>query len=161
MAGYTDGVETRISEQSMTMGLNRELLDFDSGLLTYPEGLLDALQNDEDISVDADDVDTLLSEGVVYLDDGGAIETDDDGNIYRVNNWADVINELSEGGMVFITDTSKEILGAHMNAAGEHIGDVSVVVDTYTRTVIGHGKTLPLSDDDCNAINDFLNDVYA
>ena len=96
-----------------------------------------------------------------YLDDGGAIETDDDGNIYRVNDWADVINELSEGGMVFITDTSKEILGARMNAAGEHIGDVSVVVDTYTRTVIGHGKTLPLSDDDCNAINDFLNDVYA
>ena len=161
MAGYTNGVETQISEQSMTMGLNRELLDISSDLLTHPEGLLNALQNNEDLPVDSDDVDTLLSEGIVYLDEGGALETDGDGNLYHVSDWADIINELSEGGMVFITDTDKEILGARMSVAGEHLGDVSVVADTYTRTVSGHGKTLPLSDDDCNAINDFLNDVYA
>lgn len=162
MRGYTDGVQKTISEKSMNKGLQFDPIEFD-GDATDPIALYDAITDELGEVIDLDGVKQLMKDGYFQLDDGGEIELDADdevGSLWLCNDWYTVIDGLSEGGIYLICDTDKEILGARMGAAGEHIGSVSVWVDTFNNTVTGWGETLPLSDSDCEEINDALNEMY-
>jgi uncharacterized protein YcgL (UPF0745 family) len=164
MSGYTDGVQKTISEKSMNKGLDYTAIgkvDPNNG-----DSIVDALNNYFTTELDGEDmaqvVKSLQDDGYYSLEspeDVQELELDGDELGYR-EDWYEVVNSLSEGGIYLICDTDKEVLGARMGAAGEHIGSVSVWVDTFNKTVTGWGETLPLSDNDCEEINDTLNEMY-
>ena len=164
MSGYTDGVQKTISEKSMNKGLDYTAI----GKVGPNNGdsIVDALNNYFTTELDGEDmaqvVKSLQDDGYYSLEYPGyaqELELDGDELGYR-EDWYEVVNSLSEGGIYIICDTDKEILGARMGAAGEHIGSVSVWVDTFNKTVTGWGETLSLSDSDCEEINDTLNEMY-
>jgi len=158
MRGYTDGIQKTLSTRSMTKGLDYNFIKtLDDA--TDPIEVGDAITDELGEVIDFAGVKELIAEGYYTLDDGQELEIDGDELGYR-EDWVDVINGLSEGGIYLICDTDKEVLGARMGAAGEHIGQVSVWVDTFNQTVSGWGDTLPLSDSDCDAINETLNEMY-
>lgn len=164
MRGYTDGVQKTISEKSMDKGLDYTAIgkvDPNNG-----DSIVDALNDYFTTELDGEDmaqvVKSLQDDGyysLEYPEDVQELELDGDELGYR-EDWYNVIEGLSEGGLLFITDTEKNILGARMGAAGEHMGSVSVWVDTFNKTVTGWGETLPLSSSDCEEINDTLNEMY-
>ena len=164
MSGYTDGVQKTISEKSMNKGLDYTAI----GKVDPKNGdsIVDALNNYFTTELDGEDmaqvVKSLQDDGyysLEYPEDVQELELDGDELGYR-EDWYEVVNSLSEGDIYLICDTDKEVLGARMGAAGEHIGSVSVWVDTFNKTVTGWGETLPLSDSDCEEINDALNEMY-
>lgn len=164
MSGYTDGVQKTISEKSMNKGLDYTAIgkvDPNNG-----DSIIDALNDYFTTELDGEDmaqvVNSLQDDGYYSLEspeDVQELELDGDELGYR-EDWYSVVGSLSEGGIYLICDTDKEVLGARMGAAGEHIGSVSVWVDTFNKTVTGWGETLPLSDNDCEEINDTLNEMY-
>ena len=164
MRGYTDGVQKTISEKSMDKGLDYTAIgkvDPNNG-----DSIIDALNDYFTTELDDEDmakvVKSLQDDGyytLEYPDDVQELELDGDDLGYR-EDWYSVVGSLSEGGIYLIRDTDKEVLGARMGVAGEHMGSVSVWVDTFNQTVTGWGETLPLSDSDCEEINEILNDTY-
>ena len=164
MSGYTDGVQKTISEKSLSKGLDYTAIgkvDPNNG-----DSIVDALNDYFTTELDGEDmaqvVKSLQDDGYYSLEspeDVQELELDGDELGYR-EDWYEVVDGLSEGGIYLICDTDKEILGARMGAAGEHIGSVSVWVDTFNKTVTGWGETLSLSDSDCEEINDTLNEMY-
>ena len=164
MRGYTDGVQKTISEKSLNKGLDYTAIgkvDPNNG-----DSIVDALNDYFTTELDGEDmahvVDSLQDDGyytLEYPEDAQELELDGDELGYR-EDWYEVVNSLSEGGIYLICDTDKEVLGARMGAAGEHMGQVSVWVDTFNHTVTGWGETLPLSSSDCEEINDTLNEMY-
>ena len=164
MRGYTDGVQKMISEKSMNKGLDYTAIgkvDPNNG-----DSIVDALNNYFTTELDGEDmaqvVKSLQDDGYYSLEspeDVQELELDGDELGYR-EDWYEVVDGLSDGGIYLICDTDKEVLGARMGAAGEHMGSVSVWVDTLNKTVTGWGETLPISDSDCEEINDTLNEMY-
>lgn len=164
MRGYTDGVQKTISEKSMNKGLDYTAIgkvDPNNG-----DSIVDALNDYFTTELDGEDmaqvVRSLQDDGyytLEYPDDIQELELDGDDLGYR-EDWYSVFGSLAEGGVYLICDTDKEVLGARMGVAGEHMGSVSVWVDTFNKTVTGWGETLPLSNNDCEEINEILNDTY-
>lgn len=171
MRGYTDGLQRSLSEKSLGRGLAWESYELDKEVTgrALCELALDTIENDvEELGRDRE---TLLDhlESNNYLVNGDDFESDsydefdldtDTNTLWACTGIWELIDNLSEGGLVLITDTDKDVLGARFNVAGEHIGSVSVVLDTYAGTVSGWGETLPISDSDCADINEHLADIY-
>lgn len=160
MCGYTDGVQKTISERSMDKGLDYSFITTVKDVKD-PIEIGDAITDELGEVLDLDGVKSLIEDGYVDTDDGQEIELEDNGDLGYRESWYDVVEGLSEGGLIYYVDSDKEtVLGARMGAAGEHIGQVSVWVDTYNQTVSGWGETLPLSKDDCDEINEVLQEIY-
>lgn len=158
MDGYTDGVAQNLSEQSMNQGLNIEFVgDVKSDFSNLKE-LLDYYVN-----IDEDQLQELKEKYIIYLDDYDEYTIyidEDDMKLYIEHSWYDVFNDLSEGGLLFITDRDKNILGVKLGAAGEHIGQVSVWVDTYKGVITQGGKEYPLSKNDRDELNEIADMLY-
>lgn len=160
--GYTDGVAQRMSESS----LNGTLFQLDK--FTYQddnfnendldtESLSDFLDDKIDLSLS--DYADLLRDGYCYDDseneiiltienDGFTVEIIED-----IYNW---IDENSQGGLFYILDENKDFVGARLGVCGEHIGSVSVWLDTFKGVFEQGGCTYSISDEDKEVINDAL-----
>ena len=164
MAGYTDGVAKNLSEQSLTTGLNTincgevkedysnlfELLEDYSSIVITPEGYQDELES-------------LKNGEMVEFDNFGEIGgfyIGDDNCLYMQSDWMTVFDDLSQGALQYITDSDKNVLGVRLGAAGEHIGSVSVWVDTYNEVITQWGKEYPMSHQDVEALNEMADMFY-
>lgn len=164
MAGYTDGVAKNLSEQSLTTGLNTincgevkkdysnlfDLLEEYSSIVITPESYqeeLESLKNGEMV-----DFDNFGEIGGFYIGD--------DSCLYMESDWANVFDDLATGGLQFITDIDKNVLGVRLGAAGEHIGSVSVWVDTFKQVITQWGKEYPMTSEDAEALNEIADMFY-
>jgi len=161
MSGYTDGVAKELSEKSLGYGLNTEVLGIvedDFSNLTdlldenfsseFTEDDLASLKNYD--SVDSDDYD---EEGSIFI-------AEDTNELCKENSWMSTFDDLSVGGLLFITDQSKEVLGVKLGAAGEHLGSVSVWVDTFEGVIKQGGVSYPMSDNDIDELNEEADMLY-
>lgn len=158
MAGYTDGVAQNLSEKSMNQGLNVEFVGDVESDFSNLEELLEPY-----VDLDNDQLKELKETKETYIDsdDGLTAYIDEDTmKLYIEHNWYGVFYDLSEGGLLFITDTDKNILGVKLGAAGEHIGQVSVWVDTYKGVITQGGKEYPLSKNDRDELNEIADTIY-
>ena len=160
--GYTDGVAQRMSEKS----LKGEL--FESERYTYQddnfnpdeldaESLSDFL--DQKIDVDHNGCAELLADGFTrdYDENDVNIRYNDDGfTIIVYMDTLDWIDENSQGGLFYILDEQKEFVGARLGVCGEHIGSVSVWLDTQKGVFEQGGRTYSISDIDRETLNDSL-----
>jgi len=165
MRGYTDGLQKELAKQSNDKGLDYTdiaVVDKEDG-----DAIVDALTNhfdNYDSTLEGEDVAlvvrSLQDDGYYSLDDGGELELDDNGRLgYREDCYI-VIDNLAQGGFLLHCDTNKEVRGARIGVAGEHVGMVNIWIDTYKGVVEGWGDTLKLSDYDCDSINEALEDMY-
>ena len=72
-------------------------------------------------------------------------------------NW---INGNSMGGLYYIFDSNRELVGVRMGVAGEHLGSVSVWLDTFNGTVSGLEGTFNISLEDCDKINEYCEELF-
>ena len=157
MRGYTEGVQKTISENSLNGGLNWTLIKDN---VTSKTGILTILNNYfEEGTYTEDDITELMNDG--YLEDAGeGSATYFDGKLGYEESWYDVFDNLSEGGLLYTKDgetwTSdpEDAEGMRLGAAGEHLGSVSVWIDTYHNTVGGWGEVLPISVEDAQELNE-------
>ena len=161
MSGYTDGVAKRLSEQSLGYGLNTEVL----GIVEDDfSNLTDLLDENFSSEFTADDLASLKNYDSIefdgYDEEVSIFIVEDTNELCKENSWVSTFFDLSEGGLLFITDRSKEVLGVKLGAAGEHIGSVSVWVDTFDGVVKQGGISYPLSDNDINELNDVADMLY-
>lgn len=164
MSGYTDGVAKELSEKSLGYGLNTEVL----GIVKDDfSNLTDLLNENFASEFTEDELDTLKNYNSVYSVDFD--EYDEEGNIFIVegtnelcqeNSWMSTFDNLSVGGLLFITNQEKEVLGVKLGAAGEHIGSVSVWVDTFEGVITQGGKDYSLSADDIYELNEIADMFY-
>lgn len=161
--GYTDGVAQRMSEKS----LKGEL--FESERFTYQddnfnpdeldaESLSDFL--DQKLDVDYSGCVELLRDGYTrdYGEENGvSIQYNDDGfTVIAYMDTLDWIDENSQGGLFYILDENKDFVGARLGVCGEHIGSVSVWLDTQKGVFEQGGCTYSISDEDRETLNDSL-----
>mgnify|MGYP003365077179 CR=1 FL=1 len=162
--GYTDGVAQRMSEKS----LKGEL--FESDQFTYQddnfnpdeldaESLSDFL--DQKLDIDHNGCIELLRDGYTYDNEDNKVElyynADDDGfTVIAYEDILDWIDENSQGGLFYILDEQKELVGARLGVCGEHIGSVSVWLDTQKGVFEQGGRTYSISDEDRETLNDSL-----
>lgn len=160
--GYTDGVAQRMSEKS----LKGEL--FESERFTYQddnfnpdeldaESLSDFL--DQKLDVDYSGCVELLRDEYTEDNDGNELgmQYNDDGfTIIAYEDTLDWIDENSQGGLFYILDEQKELVGARLGVCGEHIGSVSVWLDTQKGVFEQGGCTYSISDEDRETLNDSL-----
>lgn len=160
--GYTDGVAQRMSEKS----LKGEL--FESERYTYQddnfnpdeldaESLADFL--DQKIDIDYSSCVELLRDGCtrdLYENELEMQYNDDGFTIIVYEDTFDWIDENSQGGLFYILDDQKELIGARLGVCGEHIGSVSVWLDTQKGVFEQGGCTYSISDEDRETLNDSL-----
>ena len=160
--GYTDGVAQRMSEKS----LKGEL--FESDRFTYQddnfnpdeldaESLSDFL--DQKLDIDYSGCVELLRDGYTDDNDGNELEmqyNDDGFTVIAYMDILDWIGENSQGGLFYILDDQKELVGARLGVCGEHIGSVSVWLDTQNGVLEQGGRTYSISDEDRETLNDSL-----
>ena len=160
--GYTDGVAQRMSEKS----LKGEL--FESDRFTYQddnfnpdeldaESLSDFL--DQKLDIDYSGCVELLRDGYTDDNDGNELEmqyNDDGFTVIAYMDILDWIGENSQGGLFYILDDQKELVGARLGVCGEHIGSVSVWLDTQKGVFEQGGRTYSISDEDRETLNDSL-----
>lgn len=160
--GYTDGVAQRMSEKS----LKGEL--FESDRFTYQddnfnpdeldaESLSDFL--DQKIDIDHNGCVELLADRFTrdYNENYVNIRYNDDGfTVIVYEDTLDWIEENSQGGLFYILDEQKELVGARLGVCGEHIGSVSVWLDTQKGVFEQGGRTYSISDEDRETLNDSL-----
>lgn len=155
--GYTDGIARSMSEQSLNGSLFCDTYDFET-LDELKKFLSDEFDYDLD-KADEDDLDNINDD--LMLDDYDIIEVDVDNlevNVeYDMSNW---INDNSMGGLYYIFDSNRELVGVRMGVAGEHIGSVSVWLDTFKGTVSGPEGTFNISLEDCDTINDYCEELF-
>ena len=160
--GYTDGVAQRMSESS----LNGTLFQLDK--FTYQDDNF----NEDDLDTESlsdfldDKIDLSLSDYADLLRDGNCYDDSDNEVILTIENdgftveiiediynW---IDENSQGGLYYILDEDKDLVGARLGVCGEHIGQVSVWLDTVKGVFEQAGATYSISDEDKEVINDAL-----
>lgn len=160
--GYTDGVAQRMSEKS----LKGELFEIDRFTYQDDNFNLDELDSESlsdflDQKLDIDCVE-LLRDQITDDGEGNYIELqyNDDGFTVIVNEDVyDWIDENSQGGLFYILDENKDFVGARLGVCGEHIGSVSVWLDTQKGAFEQGGHTYSISDDDLNDINEALETI--
>ena len=158
MNGYTDGVAQNLSEQSMDQGLNIEFVGDVKEDFSNLEELLKPY-----VDLDKNKLQELKETKEICLNDYDDIATfidEDTMKLYIEHDWYGVFNDLSEGGLLFITDMNKNVLGVKLGAAGEHIGQVSVWVDTYKGVITQGGKDYPLSENDRQELDEIADTIY-
>jgi len=163
--GYTDGVAQRMSEKS----LKGELFEIDRFTYQDDNFNLDELDSeslsdflDQKLDIDYIDCVELLRDQITDDGEGNYIELqyNDDGFTVIVNEDVyDWIDENSQGGLFYILDENKDFVGARLGVCGEHIGSVSVWLDTCKGVFEQGGHTYSISDDDLNDINEALETI--
>lgn len=163
--GYTDGVAQRMSENSLNGTLfqldkftyqddnfNENDLDTES-LSDFLDDKIDLYQSDyADLLRDGNCYDDSDNEVILTIEnDGFTVEIIED-----IYNWVD---ENSQGGLYYILDEDKDLVGARLGVCGEHIGQVSVWLDTVKGVFEQAGKTYSISDEDKEVINDALEEM--
>ena len=163
MSGYTDGVAKELSKKSLGYGLNTEVL----GIVEDDfSNLTDLLDENFSSEFTADDLASLKNYDSVEFD---GYDEGEESNIFIVegtnelckeNSWMSTFEDLSEGSLLFITNQEKEVLGVKLGAAGEHIGSVSVWVDTFEGVIKQGGISYPMSDNDIDELNEEADMLY-
>ena len=168
-SGYTAGIGKHLSELSMSYGINANVESLKEITFDSIKGALEWYFNldDEEMKLI---VDTLLDKAYVDYDIIDDIEIED---VYDIelnrdtseliinNSWIETFNELSQGDLRYYISGDKEtVLGVEMGAAGEHIGSVSVYVDTYREEIRQDGKTYPMSSTDCDELNEIAEELF-
>ena len=155
--GYTEGIAKSMSEQSLNGSLFFDTYDFET-IDELKKFLSDEFDYDLD-TADEEDLDNINDD--LMLDDYDIIEVDVDNlevNVeYDMINW---INDNSMGGLYYIFDSNRELVGVRMGVAGEHLGSVSVWLDTFNGTVSGLEGTFNISLEDCDKINEFCEEMF-
>lgn len=155
--GYTDGIAKSMSEQSLNGSLFWDTYEFE----TLDE-MKKFLSDEFDYNLDKADKDKLddINEDLMLVE-YDIIEVDVDNlevNVkYDMINW---INDNSMGGLYYIFDSNRELVGVRMGVAGEHIGSVSVWIDTFKGTVSGPEGTFNISLEDCDTINEYCEELF-
>lgn len=158
MAGYTDGVAKRLSEQSMKQGLNTDYIGELKDNYTIEE--LKAL-TDTCYYLDNDQLQELKDNETLTINNNEYFTLYiNDNELYLTVDWFETFENLSQGGLQYITDSDKNVLGVRLGAAGEHIGSVSVWVDTFKQVITQDGKEYPISEDDCYELNEVAETLY-
>lgn len=166
--GYTDGVAKSMSEASAQGKLF--LIDsFTYKDSNYNPGDLDSesLSDFLDQKVDLDHTDyvELLRDGYTYDGEDNEINLTENKDGFTVNVFQsvlDFIDDNSQGGLYYIFDETKELLGAKMGVCGEHMGSVSVWLDTTTpqATLTQGNEVYHLTSDDTYDINEALGELF-
>lgn len=155
--GYTEGIARNMSKQSLNGSLFWDTYEFEN-IDELKKFLSDEFDYDLD-TADEDDLDNINDD--LMLDDYDIIEVDVDNlevNVeYDMINW---INDNSMGGLYYIFDSNRELVGVRMGVAGEHLGFVSVWLDTFKGTVSGLEGTFDISLEDCDKINEFCEEMF-
>ena len=155
--GYTEGIARNMSEQSLNGSLFEDYYEFET-LDEMKKFLSDEFDYDLD-KADEDDLDNINDD--LMLDDYDIIEVDVDNlevNVeYDMINW---INDNSMGGLYYIHNWDRELVGVRMGVAGEHLGSVSVWLDTFNGTVSGPEGTFNISLEDCDKINEYCEEMF-
>ena len=155
--GYTEGIARNMSEQSLNGSLFEENYAFET-VNELKKFLSDEFDYDLD-KADEDDLDNINDD--LMLDDYDIIEVDLENlevNVeYNMLNW---INDNSMGGLYYIFDSTRELVGVRMGVAGEHLGSVSVWLDTFKGTVSGLEGTFNISLEDCDKINEYCEELF-
>ena len=155
--GYTEGIAKSMSEQSLNGSLFCDTYDFET-IDELKKFLSDEFDYDLD-TADEDDLENINDD--LMLDDYDIIGVDVDNlevNVeYDMINW---INDNSMGGLYYIFDSNRELVGVRMGVAGEHLGSVSVWLDTFKGTVSGLEGTFNISLEDCDKINEFCEEMF-
>jgi len=161
MSGYTDGVAKELSEKSLGYGLNTEVL----GIVEDDfSNLTDLLNENFSSEFTEDELDTLKNYDSVdfdeYDEEGSLFIAEGTNELCKENNWVNTFDNLSVGGLLFITNQEKEVLGVKLGAAGEHLGSVSVWVDTFEGVIKQGGISYPMSGNDIEELNEIADMFY-
>lgn len=166
--GYTDGVAKSMSEASAQGKLflidsftykdsNYNPGDLDSGSLS------DFL--DQKVDLDYTDYVELLRDGYTYDGEDNEINLTENKDGFTISVFQSVlgfIDDNSQGGLYYIFDETKELLGARMGVCGEHMGSVSVWLDTTTpqATLTQGNGAYHLTSEDTDDINEGLSELF-
>jgi len=164
MNGYTSGVAKGLSEQSNSVGLfvEREKVELNENE-TLEQALTRHIDNTAGTKLNSEEIAQLLSDGrvMLYDDDYTGVYYDCDTMVLEYDcDPLDVVESFMQGGLTLVTDTDKNILGGRFGVAGEHIGSVSVWLDSYKGTLTQWGETYTVSEQDCDTINEVLQELY-
>ena len=155
--GYTEGIARNMSEQSLNGSLFEETYEFET---------LDELKKflSEEFGYDLDKADDGELDNIndeLMFEEYDVIEVDVDNlTVTTETNMAYWIEENSMGGLYYIHNSDRELVGVRMGVAGEHIGSVSVWLDTFSGTVSGLEGTFKISQDDCDKINEYCEEMF-
>jgi len=166
--GYTDGVAKSMSESSA----QGKLFLIDS--FTYkdsdynPDDLDEKALSDflnQKVDLDNTDCVELLKEGWTYDSESNEVDLMENKDGFTVSVFQsplDFIDDNSQGGLYYIFDDTKELIGAKMGVCGEHMGSVSVWLDTTTpqATLTQGNEVYHLTSDDTYDINEALSELF-
>lgn len=156
--GYTEGIARNMSEQSLNGSLFEDTYEFET-IDELKKFLSDEFDYELTDDTTEDELDNINDD--LMLDDYDIIEVDIDNlevNVeYDMLTW---INDNSMGGLYYIFDSNRELVGVRMGVAGEHLGSVSVWLDTFNGTVSGLEGTFNISLEDCDKINEYCEEMF-
>lgn len=155
--GYTEGIARNMSEKSLEESLFWDTYEFET---------LDELKKflSEEFGYDLDKADDSELDNIndeLMFEEYDVIEVDVDNlTVTTETNMAYWIEENSIGGLYYIHNSDRELVGVRMGVAGEHIGSVSVWLDTFSGTVSGLEGTFKISQEDCDTINEYCEELF-
>lgn len=148
MLGYTKGVAENIYKQSQDLGIGNKFFKFENDVEEIWEELSD--------EIDIYNTDELKEFGIAFTDSYNVYL--EDKGVLAVANALYLIDDLSQGGLEYYIKDN-EIVGMWLGVAGEHLGQVSVWIDTFKGTVNDtDGNTFKLTDEDIDRINEFYSE---
>ena len=155
--GYTEGIAQNMSEKSLEESLFWDTYEFET---------LDELKKflSEEFGYDLDESDNGELDNIndeLMFEEYDVIEVDVDNlTVTTETNMAYWIEDNSMGGLYYIHNSDRELVGVRMGVAGEHIGSVSVWLDTFSGTVSGLEGTFRISQEDCDKINEYCEELF-
>lgn len=156
--GYTEGIARSMSEQSLNGSLFEDYYEFET-LDELKKFLLDEFDYELTDDITEDKLDDINED--LMLDEYEWITVDlDDLSVTAEADMINWINDNSMGGLYYIFDSNRELVGVRMGVAGEHLGSVSVWLDTFKGTVSGPEGTFNISLEDCDTINDYCEELF-
>lgn len=156
--GYTEGIARNMSEQSLNSSLFEDYYEFET-LDELKKFLSDEFDYELTDDTTEDELDDINDE--LMLDEYDWIKVDlDDLSVTAEADMLNWINDNSMGGLYYIHDASHELIGVRMGVAGEHLGSVSVWLDTFAGTVSGLEGTFEIRQEDCDKINEYCDELF-
>ncbi len=156
--GYTEGIARSLSKQSLNGSLFEDYYEFET-LDELKKFLSDEFGYELTDDIDKDELDNINDE--LMLDEYDWITIDlDDLSVTAETDMFWWIEDNSMGGLYYIHDANRELVGVRMGVAGEHLGSVSVWLDTFNGTVSGLEGTFNISLEDCDKINEFCEEMF-
>lgn len=156
--GYTEGIAKSMSEESLNGSLFEDYYEFETldELKEFLSSEFGYELTDDTTENELDDINEEL-----MFDEYDWITVDlDDLSVTAEANMLYWIDNNSMGGLYYIHDASRELVGVRMGVAGEHLGSVSVWLDTFAGTVSGLEGTFKISQADCDKINEYCDELF-